>query len=201
MIAKPTILALLNNFGLIREPFIFSINKKKSRPPSSAGNGNKFMIARFTDMSAAKESAQAASGEMSGAALDKSMERTGDSSLAQISAAFSNGKNSVAASDQSAGDTVSISSAVLEHGAWVAVHEDDAGKPGRILGAQMFPAGTHPGTVDLLRKTAAGGTYYAMLHADDGDHAFDSAKDMPIKDTDGNPAMAKFAASSGASTQ
>jgi hypothetical protein len=52
---KPTILTALATFGFILEPLISSINKKKSRPPSSAGNGIKFMIARFTEIKAAKD--------------------------------------------------------------------------------------------------------------------------------------------------
>ncbi len=117
-----------------------------------------------------------------------------DTSLGQVSAALSGAKNSLSVSDQAAGNTVNVSLAVLENAAWVAIHEDNAGKPGKILGAQMFQAGTHSGTVELLRGTTAGGTYYAMIHADGGDHVFDAAKDAPVKDVDGNPVMAKFTA-------
>ena len=53
---KPIALAVLAILGLIGEPFIFSISKKNNRPPSSAGNGIRFMIARFMEISAAKES-------------------------------------------------------------------------------------------------------------------------------------------------
>jgi len=84
---------------------------------------------------------------------------------------------------------------MLEKDGWVAIHEDNGGKPGKILGAQLFSAGKHDaGTVDLLRATTAGGVYYAMLHVDDGDHAFDALKDMPVSGADGNPVMAKFTA-------
>ena len=156
-------------------------------------------LRRSKSMSAAKENTAAAVGENapdagSGASAPTA-EKPADSSLAQISAALSGAKNSLVVSDQPAGDTVSVSSLTLENAAWVAVHEDDNGKPGRILGAQLFPAGaTHDGTVELLRGTTEKGIYYAMLHADDGDHAFDAAKDMPINGADGNPVMAKFTA-------
>lgn len=121
-------------------------------------------------------------------------EKPANTSLGAVSAALSGAKNSLSVNDQTAGNMVSVSSAVLESAAWVAIHEDNAGKPGKILGAQMFPSGTHSGAVDLLRATTAGGVYYAMLHADDGDHAFDAAKDMPVKDAGGNPVMVKFVA-------
>lgn len=39
-------------FGLIGDPLIDSIKIKRSLPPSRAGNGNKFIIARFIDISA-----------------------------------------------------------------------------------------------------------------------------------------------------
>lgn len=55
-IPKPIIFAIFANFGFIREPFIFSINKKKSLPPSNAGNGSKFIIAKFIEIRAAKDS-------------------------------------------------------------------------------------------------------------------------------------------------
>ena len=152
-------------------------------------------LRRSKNLAALKEMTPAVSEEApAGGAGDKTAENTLNTSLAAVSAAFSGGKNSLAVDNQKAGDRVAVSSVTLEKDAWVAVHEDDGGKPGRILGAQRFLAGTHSGAVDLLRGTVAGGMYYAMLHADDGDHAFDVAKDVPIKDAGGDPVMAKFTA-------
>ncbi len=159
-------------------------------------------LRRSKNLSAAKEMAPAVSEEAPvGGTGDKTTENTPNASLAVVSAALSGGKNSLSVDDQKAGDTVNIASVMVDNDAWVAVHEDNGGKPGRILGAQLFRGGTHSGTVDLLRGTVAGGAYYAMLHADDGDHAFDAAKDMPIKDTDGNPVMVKFTAAAAQSAK
>ncbi len=102
-----------------------------------------------------------------------------ESSLAQISASVAIGMNTVSANDQPAGSIVAVTVKAGKD-IWVAVHEDTGGKPGSILGAQLFTKGTHTGTVDLLRPMMAGRKYYAMLHADDGDHVFDHAKDMPL---------------------
>ena len=55
-IAKPMVFMAFAIFGFMREPFIFSMRRKSSRPPSSAGKGSKFMIARFMEISAVKES-------------------------------------------------------------------------------------------------------------------------------------------------
>ena len=123
-----------------------------------------------------------------------------ESSLAQISAMIATGLSTVAADNQPAGKTVSVA-VKLEKEAWVAVHEETNGAPGKILGAQLFTAGTHFGKVELLRGTVAGAKYYAMLHADDGDRKFDHAKDMPLKNAAGQAITDEFAASTAVLTQ
>lgn len=135
---------------------------------------------------------------MSAEDSDEAAEKSADLSLAEISAALSGGKNSVTAADQPAGDTVAVASAALAKDAWIAVHEDINGNPGKILGAQMFPAGDTSGIIQLLRATATGRTYHVMIHADDGDREFSAAEDMPVKNAEGNPVMAKFTASAAA---
>ncbi len=124
------------------------------------------------------------------------------SSLADVSAAIidTNTANSITADDQPAGTMVAIA-VKTEKEAWVAVHEDANGKPGNILGAQIFPAGTHLGKINLLRGTESGKKYYAMLHADDGDRAFDYTTDLPLKDMAGEPIMHAFMATAAAPTQ
>ena len=159
-------------------------------------------LRRNKNISAAPESASTVSGESpAGTSTDKTANAVSDSSLAEASKALSGAKESIAVHNQPSGDMVSIDSISSEQGVWVAVHEDEAGKPGRILGAQLFLAGNHSGVVELLRATAENKIYYAMLHRDDGDHVFDAAKDLPIKNADGNPAMARFTATSVPGTQ
>ncbi|MEK7082116.1 MAG: hypothetical protein AAB915_00350 [Patescibacteria group bacterium] len=143
--------------------------------------------------------AAAVSESMPAEGLDEAAEKSADLSLAEISAALSGGKSSVSVADQPAGDRVSVSAA-LEGAAWIVIHEDSDGEPGRILGAQMFPAGANSGVVELLRGTSAAHSYYAMIHADDDDREFSTARDMPVKNADGNPVMAKFNATAPAPT-
>lgn len=112
----------------------------------------------------------------------------------------SQGIDSIVADDQSAGDAVAVS-VKTEKEAWAVIHEDAAGKPGNILGAQIFPAGEHLGKIELLRGTEAGKKYYAMLHADDGDRAFDYALDVPIKNAGGEPMMDAFTVGTATSVQ
>ena len=52
---KPMAFKALATTGLIGEPLIFSISKNNSRPPSSAGNGNKLITARLIDIKAVKD--------------------------------------------------------------------------------------------------------------------------------------------------
>ena len=123
-----------------------------------------------------------------------------ESALADISAPTSGESNSISADDQPAGASVAVA-VKLEKGAWVAIHEDADDKPGKILGAQLFPAGTHLGKVDLLRPTSAAKKYYAMLHTDSGDHTFDATADAPVKNAAGDAIMRAFMTTSGSAAQ
>lgn len=128
-------------------------------------------------------------------AAEKTEEKKADTSgLAQISATVTlGGMNTVSADDQPAGMSVSVT-VKAEKDVWVAVHEDTGGKPGSILGAQLFTKGTATGKVDLLRRLMAGRKYYAMLHADDGDRKFDHMKDMPVAASTGGAIADAFLA-------
>ncbi len=81
--------------------------------------------------------------------------------------------------------------------AWVVVHEDQGGKPGRILGAAWVPAGeTLNLRVEFINGATAveGQTYYAMIHTDNGDGGinFDPKTDLPLSDSTGQPIMKAF---------
>ncbi|MDP3727178.1 MAG: hypothetical protein Q8R35_00905 [bacterium] len=103
------------------------------------------------------------------------------------------GANGIAVSDQAPGLSVAISMVALSRDGWVVIHESEEGKPGRILGAKRFDVGTGmTGNVELLRPTAEGQVYFAMLHADDGDRQFDHAKDLPLQDPAGNIVLMRF---------
>ncbi len=111
-------------------------------------------------------------------------------------AADANEVNRIIVSDQYPGNVVYISSVQLANSGWVEIHKDNAGTPGAIIGSAWFDKGVNPGKVTLTEKTVDGSTYYAMLHSDDGDKKFDSAKDLPLKDSKGNVIMKLFKATS-----
>lgn len=100
--------------------------------------------------------------------------------------------NSIVVSDQVAGISAKIDLVELEKLSWVAIHEDNNGAPGNILGAQLFDSGANSGTVELLRGMLPARTYYAMVHLEDGDRAFDPKKDLPLIDDVGQPVWAIF---------
>jgi hypothetical protein len=107
--------------------------------------------------------------------------------------AVTSGTNAVAVSDQPPGSMVTVASATFSQNGWVVIHEERDGAPGAILGARRFDGGENQsGTVELLRPTQEGRVYFAMLHADDGDRSFDHAKDLPLKDPQGNLILMRF---------
>ncbi|MBI2046440.1 MAG: hypothetical protein HYT28_03420 [Parcubacteria group bacterium] len=90
-------------------------------------------------------------------------------------------RNRVVVVSQEAGSLVVVTEVEVEAPTWVAIHEDVDGKPANILGAQLFDAGIHSGTVALLRNTEPGNTYHAFLYKDNGDRAFDYVIDLPVE--------------------
>ncbi len=103
--------------------------------------------------------------------------------------------NRIVMSDQYPGNVVYLSSVQLAAPGYVAIHKDNAGQPGAVIGYARFDAGINPGKVTLTAPTVEGGTYYAMLHSDDGDGKFDEVKDAALKDSRGNVIMQIFHAS------
>ncbi len=104
------------------------------------------------------------------------------------------GVNRIVMSDQYPGNIVYLSSVQFEKGGWVVIHANNAGQPGAIIGQTYFEKGINPGRITLTKATVEGGTYYAMLHSDDGDKKFDVAKDLPLKDSNGSIIMKIFRA-------
>ncbi len=108
------------------------------------------------------------------------------------------GANSIVMSDQYPGNVVYLSSVQLQKAGWVAIHKDNAGTPGDIIGTAFVPAGVSPVKVTLSQPIVDGGTYYAMLHSDNGDSKFDASTDLPLKDAAGNVIMKVFHGSASA---
>lgn len=104
------------------------------------------------------------------------------------------GTTSISVGDNKPGLMIALSRVSLENDAWIAIHEDQEGIPGKILGAKRYRKGTTEETsIELLRQTAAG-TYYAMVHTDDGNGTFDHTKDTPVLEN-GSPVAVKFTVS------
>lgn len=101
-------------------------------------------------------------------------------------------KNRVSVISQESGNLVVVTEAEVLEPTWVAIHEDVDGKPANILGAQLFDAGTHSGTVALLRNTEPGHKYYAILYKDNGDRVFDYTIDLPVERASGGVVSASF---------
>lgn len=104
------------------------------------------------------------------------------------------GEGSVIVAHQPAGIVVVLARVNMPRDGWVAIHEKSSGALGNILGAHRFDAGTMSGTVELLRGTLAGNTYYAVLYSDNGDRAFDPHVDLPMSTANGDMIFASFVA-------
>lgn len=90
----------------------------------------------------------------------------------------------IAVSSQPAGNTVTVQSAVLSKDGWVAVRENIGGEMGSVLGAAWFPKGTATNvTIELLRNTAPGKTYFVTIFTDNGDKKFSSKTDTLIPES------------------
>ncbi|MFA6432384.1 MAG: hypothetical protein WCV82_01000 [Candidatus Paceibacterota bacterium] len=102
------------------------------------------------------------------------------------------GANGIVMSDQYPGNVVYLSSVQLAKGGWVAIHKDSNGQPGAIIGSAWAAAGISPVKVTLTEPMIDGGTYYAMLHSDNGDQKFNASDDLPLKDAKDNIIMRVF---------
>lgn len=103
--------------------------------------------------------------------------------------------NRIVMSDQYPGNVVYISSVQVEKTSWVAIHADNSGVPGKVLGSAKFDAGINPGKITLTQPMVDGATYYAIIYTDVEGATFDVAKNMPLKDSKGQVIMKVFKAS------
>jgi len=94
-------------------------------------------------------------------------------------------------SPQRAGQSVIINSVSVSKPTWVVIYDNNADKPGNVLGAQLFFSSTN-GVVTLLRPTMAGKTYFIGRAVDDGDRKFQKASDKVLTDANGDPVLVPF---------
>lgn len=95
----------------------------------------------------------------------------------------------VSVSTQAAGTSVTVDKATLAKNGFIAIHTDDKGKPGPVIGhSALLKAGPNTAiAVKLSRRTRNGETLYAMLHTDvngNGAYEFPGA-DVPTTDSTG----------------
>jgi hypothetical protein len=95
-------------------------------------------------------------------------------------------------SPQEAGLHVAVARVVVANPTWVVVYENRGGLPGNVLGAHLFQVGQTSGSVDLLRGTLPGQTYFVGESRDDGDRMYSVANDPAIRDADGDPVWVQF---------
>lgn len=95
--------------------------------------------------------------------------------------------------DQPASAVVNVSGLALSEIHWIGIYDDREGHPGFIMGAKRVHPGDTLATVELLRPTASGGKYYAVLLTDDGDDTFNRLQDIPPQSPD-KVVMVSFAA-------
>ncbi len=100
---------------------------------------------------------------------------------------------SVLVSDGQSGDKVVVRSVEIAGPSYVVIHEDDGGKPGKVLGkSTLLSANANNITIMLDREIKAGETLYAMLHRDDGDGVYEfPGDDAPVK-SGGKVVLDKF---------
>jgi hypothetical protein len=86
--------------------------------------------------------------------------------------------------DQPASAVVNVSGLSLSEMHWIGIYDDREGHPGFIMGAKRVHPGDTLATVELLRSTAQGGKYYAVILTDDGDDTFNRLQDLPPQSPD-----------------
>ena len=93
---------------------------------------------------------------------------------------------------QDAGFTVSVAVAAVTSPVWVVVYENRNGGLGNALGAKLFFPESTDGSVNLLRGTISGQTYFVGQRRDNGDRVFSLEKDLPVLDQSGKPILVQF---------
>jgi hypothetical protein len=136
-----------------------------------------------------KQLALAPGGDLSSGAATSASSTKGDLPIQNLL----RGSAKLEMDGQIPGDTVIVKRVVMDAPGWVAVADDTAGKPGRILGAYYLPAGTYERQmVPLLRALADGASYFAVIWNDDGDKTFDLRKDSPRAEAESGQIVSAF---------
>ena len=110
-------------------------------------------------------------------------------------------EDSIFVANQKPGRFVNVGRAALSKKGYVAIHQEEAGAPGAIIGfsSLLNAVESKNFSVTLNRKSVAGESFYAMIHWDNNNRAFNPSEDAAATDKDGNLVMAKFMISESAS--
>ena len=110
-------------------------------------------------------------------------------------------EDSIFVANQKPGRFVNVGRATLSKKGYVAIHQEEAGAPGAIIGfsSLLNAVESRNFSVTLNRKSVAGESFYAMIHWDNNNGAFNPSEDAAAKDKSGNMVMAKFMISESAS--
>ena len=101
--------------------------------------------------------------------------------------------NALSVSAQKSGASVDIDEVSLVNGGYVVIHQSSNGQPGKIVVASGYiEAGVKQDLI--LNYKPKTGTYFAMLHSDNGDHKFNATTDLPLKNAQAQPIMVMFKA-------
>jgi len=104
------------------------------------------------------------------------------------------GGNAVYMADQRPGVTLKATLVHLEKPGYVVIHENLDGAAGDIVGhSDIIAAGEHNNIpVTMTKEFIPGTLLFAMLHTDDGDGEWQSARDIALAGTSGNIIMMRF---------
>lgn len=97
-------------------------------------------------------------------------------------------KNELFAATQSPGREVSIREVHLTQNAYVVIHKEADGKPGKVVGTSLslLPGENHWVRIALTEDLKDGERIFAMLHSDDGNGVYEfPGGDAPLKDETG----------------
>lgn len=110
-------------------------------------------------------------------------------------------EDSIFVANQKPGRFVNVGRAALSKKGFVAIHQEEEGAPGAIIGfgSLLNPVESRNLSVTLNRKSVTGENLYAMIHWDNGNGAFNPTEDATATDKVGNIVMAKFMISDSAS--
>lgn len=94
-------------------------------------------------------------------------------------------------SNQKAGPTIDIDEVSLTEPGFVTISANEGEVPGKVIAkSALINAGTKQDLI--IRYPTTPGTYYAMLHSDNGNGTFDAVLDPVINSAPNTPLVVKF---------